>query len=534
MSRAARRAGMEKGCLIVLLHAHLPFVRHPEHEDFLEEYWLYEAITETYVPLLLLLDRLLEDGVEFRLALSLSPTLASMLGDPLLQSRYRRRLAKLLELAEREVGRTRTRGPFHDVARMYRRRFEEVRAAYEERYCGDLVGAFRRIQETGKLEILAGAATHAYLPVLSVNPSAVRAQMRIGIAHYRETFGREPQGFWLPECGYHPGLEIVLRGEGIRYTILETHGITRADPRPRYGVYEPVYGPEGLAFFGRDPDSSKQVWSSVEGYPGDYDYREFYRDVAFDENLEYLAPYIQRDGIRIDSGIKYYRITGRGEPKEVYVPQRAAEKAKIHAADFLLKRKEQVERLAPLMDVPPVITAPYDAELLGHWWFEGLWWLDALIRRLAAGGSPRLITPSEYLQDHPVHQVVEPSPSSWGYKGYHEVWLSGANDWIYPHLHHAAAEMERLATGKPRARGWKLRALRQAARELLLAQASDWAFMIKSGATGTYAAERTRAHLGRHRLLCKAIRRGEIDRRLLEEMELRDNIFPRLDHRSFI
>jgi 1,4-alpha-glucan branching enzyme len=526
---------MEKGFLTIILHAHLPFVRHPEHDDFLEEYWLYEAVTETYVPLLLMMERLLRDGIDFRLTMSLTPTLASMLLDPLLKSRYLKRLDGLIELTEREIERTRAQASFNEVARMYHQRFTEVREAYLSRYGGDLVQAFRAIQGTGKLEILASAATHGYLPLLSVNPSAVRAQVRIGVDYYREIFGRAPRGFWLPECGYYPGLENVLREQGIQYTILETHGVTRADPRPRYGTYAPVYGPGGLAFFARDPDSSRQVWSSIDGYPGDYDYREFYRDVGFDQGLDYVGPYIHRDGIRTDTGIKYYRITGPGDHKEVYVPQRAEKKAEIHAGNFMFNRERQVEYAASTMDLKPIVVAPYDAELMGHWWFEGLQWLDMLIRKISSGQQTiRLITPSEYLEAYAAHQVVAPSTSSWGYKGYHEVWLSGSNAWIYPHLHHAAATMERVASRNRQARGWRLRALRQAGRELLLAQASDWAFMIKADTTKDYAVYRTRTHLLRHRQLCQAIESGVVEPRWLSQVEHLDNIFPRLDHRLFV
>ena len=526
--------GTTKGFLIIVLHAHLPFVRHPEHEDFLEEYWLHEAITETYIPLLLLMERLLEEGVDFRLAMSLTPPLASMLEDPLLQFRYLKRLEGLIGLAGREIERTRGSSAFHSLARMYHARLSEVREAYATRYGRDLVGAFRRIQDTGRLEILASAATHGYLPLLSVNDCAVRAQIQIGVDHHRRLFGEDPRGFWLPECGYHPQVEAELRRQGVRYTILETHGITRADPRPQHGVYAPVYGSSGLAFFGRDPKASRQVWSSVDGYPGDYDYREFYRDVGFDEGLDYLAPHIHRDGIRTDTGIKYYRITGPGNHKEVYVPEWAEKKAELHAQDFMFHRLQQLDHLASSVRPKPVIVAPYDAELLGHWWYEGLRWLEHLIRKIASDECAiRLLTPSEYLEMFPTHQVVSPSISSWGYKGYNEVWLSGSNDWIYPHLHHAAITMERLARSELRARGCELRALNQAARELLLAQASDWAFMIKSGTTHEYAARRTRTHLARHQRICREIENGAIRRGWLSEIERLDNIFPDLDYRSF-
>jgi 1,4-alpha-glucan branching enzyme len=299
------------------------------------------------------------------------------------------------------------------------------------------------------------------------------------------------------------------------------------------GVYAPVYCPSGVAAFGRDPESSKQVWSSVEGYPGDYDYREFYRDIGYDLDLGYIGPHVHRDGIRIDTGFKYYRVTGKGDQKALYGPERAVEKAEMHAEDFVANREAQVSHLGQLMDRKPLIVAPFDAELFGHWWFEGPVWLDYVIRKVASGRRKvRLVTLSEYLEEYPTNEVATPCMSSWGDKGFSEVWLNGSNDWIYPHLHWAARKIE--ACGRQDATGPAKRALDQAVRELLLAQASDWAFMINAGTMVEYASKRTRGHLSRlHRLLADA-ENDKIDEAWLATIESRDNIFPDLDFRTFV
>lgn len=525
---------MEHGYLAIVLHAHLPFVRHPEYADALEEYWLYEAITDTYLPLLFVLDSLVEEEIDFRLTLSITPTLASMLADPFLQSRYLHRLERLIELGEREVKRTRSEPELNALARMYYQRLLEVHEAFVNRYHRNLVLAFKRLQELGLVEIIASAATHGYLPLLSVNTSAVRSQIHLGIEDYERALGGRPKGFWLPECGYYPGVDELLSEHGIHYTILETHGITRAETRPKYGVYAPICCPSGVAAFGRDPESSKQVWSSMDGYPGDYDYREFYRDIAYDLDLDYMKPYIHRDGIRMDTGFKYFRITGQNDHKEVYVPEWAERKAEIHAGNFMFNRGKQVEYLASVMNRKPVIVAPYDAELFGHWWFEGPRWLDYLIRKIHVEQETiRLITLSEYLEEYPINQVVTPCGSSWGYNGFHETWLNGKNDWIYRHLHRGALVMEELAKNHPRAKGLKLRALKQAARELLVAQASDWAFMINTGAMAEYGTRRTKTHLSRLGQLKNQIEGRTIDERWLSLIENQNNIFPRIDYGAF-
>jgi 1,4-alpha-glucan branching enzyme len=516
---------MKHGYLAIVLHAHLPFVRHPEHENALEENWLAEAITESYVPLLLVLDGLVRDRVDFRLTVSLSPPLSSMLRDPLLQSRYRARMERSIALAQDEIGRTAGDPEFRPLARMYHDFFSRVQRAYVDHYGGDLVHAFGALQESGHVEIVAGAATHGYLPLLAVDESAVRTQVRVGVEHYVETFGRRPRGFWLPECAYAPALDAPLRENGIRFTVLETHGITRANPRPRFGAYAPLHTPAGLAVFGRDPDCSRQVWSSIEGYPGDFDYREFYRDIGYDLAS---SPHFRPDGIRVDTGIKYYRITGKGDRKEIYDPERARKKAEEHAAHFLRERLKQAELLAPMMDRAPLVVAPYDAELFGHWWFEGPMWLDFLIRKIAAQDTLRLTTLSGYLERYPANQTAVPASSSWGSKGFNEVWLNGRNDWIYPELHAAAASLENLRRADPAPAGLALRAMNQAARELLLAQASDWAFMIQAGTTAAYATRRTKTHLLRVLRLAGEIQDGYIDEPWLAALEAQDNIFPRI------
>jgi 1,4-alpha-glucan branching enzyme len=526
---------MAKGYLAIVLHAHLPFVRHPEHEEFLEENWLFEAITECYVPILLVLDNLAALGIDYRLTFSLSPTLASMLSDPLLQSRYLRRMENLIELAGNEIRRTASDPELNRLAVMYRDRFIQVRDMFVNRYRRDLVSAFRRLRDIGKLELTASAATHGYLPLLSFGEGAVRAQIRVGIDYYKENCGGVPGGFWLPECGYYPGVDELLTQSGIRFTVVETHGVTRANPRPVYGIYAPVLSPSGLAVFGRDPGSSRQVWSSEEGYPGDSDYREFYRDVGHDLDIDYIRPYIHPDGIRIDTGVKYHRITGKTDRKEVYNPKAARTKTDIHALDFIRGKQMEIDRLAPLMDRKPLIVAPYDAELFGHWWYEGPIWLDRVIRKLALEQeSIRLVTLSEYLDEYPVNQIATPSTSSWGNKGYHETWLNSSNDWIYPELHRAQALMQELARRHAnRSEGLLHRALNQASRELLLAQASDWAFMINAGSMADYATSRVKTHLRGFFDLKKQIDEAKIDEQRLAAIEDKDNIFPALDFRIF-
>ncbi|MDA8100130.1 MAG: DUF1957 domain-containing protein [Nitrospiraceae bacterium] len=522
---------MAQGYLAMVLHTHLPFVRHPEHDQFLEEDWLYEAITETYIPLINVFDGLINDGVEFRITMSLTPTLIAMLTDPLLQHRYVRHINKLIELAEKEVERTRNQPEFRPLAEMYRDMFRNARYVFEEKYGQNLVSAFKKFQDLGKMEIITCGATHGFLPLM-VNRNAVRAQIAVAVDQHTRHLGRPPKGIWLPECGYYEGLDELLKEHGIRFFFTDSHGIYHAAPRPKYGVFAPVFCRSGVAAFGRDVESSKQVWSSKEGYPGDFNYREFYRDVGFDLDYEYIKPYLHPDGVRVNLGIKYFKITGKTNHKDPYIRHWALERAAEHAGNFLFNRERQVEWLAGIIrDRKPVIVAPYDAELYGHWWFEGPDWLNFLFRKIAYDQQTvKLTTPTEYLAEYPRCQVVRPSQSSWGYKGYAEFWLNGSNDWIYRHLHKAADRMTELARSFPNADGVLRRALNQAARELLLAQSSDWAFIMKTGSHVEYAVKRTQDHVLRFTRLYDDIKGNRIDERWLGDIEYADNIFPHIDY----
>ena len=528
---------IRSGYLSIILHAHLPYVRHPEHESFFEENWLFEAITECYIPLISVLDRLQNDKVPYRLTLSLSPPLICMLRDELLQTRYLKYLHQSLELVEKEIIRTRKQPELQKLARLYHRFYKKTLAIYQDQYRCDLLIAFKKHHTAGTLELITCAATHGLLPLLNISEIAVRNQINIGIETFKTHLGFSPSGFWLPECAYYPGVETLLAEAGINYFFVDSHGIMNASQVPRNGVYAPLDCGNGVMAFARDLESSKQVWSSQEGYPGDQDYREYYKDIGFDLDLDYIAPYILDSDIRINTGIKYYRITGKDLPKEIYNPRIAQAKVQQHAQDFIKKRQQQIIALNSTMDRPPIIVAPYDAELFGHWWFEGPQWLECVLRLASNPSNPiQTISCSDYLVKQSGHQIATPSASTWGDQGYFSYWLNETNNWIYPFLHKAEAEMEQLATDFQdiTINSLQERALNQAARSVLLAQASDWPFIMKSGTTTDYAIKRITDHLARFNYLHDAIRKNNIDNRYLTALEIMDNIFPTINFWDYL
>jgi 1,4-alpha-glucan branching enzyme len=526
---------MNPASLALILHAHLPFVRHPEHEYFLEEDWFFEAVTESYIPLLRMMQRLLSDGVRFKLTMSLTPTLCAMLQDQLLRERYVRHLDLLLDLAAREQKRNRTDPQLRALAQFYFEMFRQTRAFFVDEWKSDLLEAFRKIRDTGALEIIASAATHGLLPMLQrQSPQAARAQVLMGRDVYVELFGAEPLGFWLPECAYAPGLELTLQEANVRWFVLDAHGLLFGEPRPLLSIYAPCYTRAGPAAFARDRDSSRQVWSAQGGYPGDPAYREFYRDAGFDLALEHLGPIAH--GARKFSGVKYHRITGQGEEKELYDLRAAQRIAAKHAAHFVQQRREQIREIG-VAGFDPIVVVPFDAELFGHWWFEGPHFLERVIRETANQQEFYLTTPSEYLAAHPTQQISQPATSSWGEHGYFEVWLDESNAWIYPHLCAAARRMSELArrcaTAETNLTNICERVLKQLARELLLAEASDWAFLIKTGTARDYARQRVTVHLARFNRLHNQFVANKVDENSLRDLEWRDNIFPNVNWRYY-
>lgn len=518
--------GSARGYVAIVLHAHLPFVRHPEHRDHLEERWLYEAIAECYLPLLDVFQRLARDGVPFRVTFSISPPLMAMLRDELLQQRFELHMRKVDRLLERELARTADDGYIGPVVRFYADRQQALWECWR-RNRGDITGAFAALENAGLVEVWTSGATHAFLPALLHHPRVIDAQIALAVDSHVRALGRAPRGIWLPECGYTPGVDAVLARHGLAYTALETHAVVDATPRPRFGTAAPVLTPHGVACFGRDVEASQQVWSKQAGYPGDFYYREFYRDVGYDNPEADVKEFVAADGTRQATGLKYYRITGPGlGNKAPYIPAAAQQRAWDHARDFVENRRAQVEWLAQHMDAPPLVLAPYDAELFGHWWFEGPDFLEKVFRIFAE--EPERAAPTtlgEYLERAPTHDVAEPEASSWGAGGYAGVWLDPVSGWMLRHVDHAARELVDLVRRHGHDDGLRGRAVRQAVREVMLLISSDWAFLIKTGTAPHYAQARFEAHLARYRRLVHMLENGPLDAAWLADLEARDNLF---------
>ncbi len=462
------------GLLTIHLHAHLPFIRRRvvygttgiwQPIGFPEE-WYHEAVRETYVPLLMVFERLREEGVDFRISMDISPTLSNMMRCPLLQEEFLKYMEANISIALSEVERTRREAPhYHQTAWMHLNRFREVRDYFLS--CGkDLTVPFKKLQEQGYLEISTCGATHAFLPFFTATPAGIRAQIQTAVEDYKRTFDCNPVGIWLPECAYVPGIEGFVQDAGLRYFFTETHAVLLADAPAAFGTHAPVYiKGSDVAAFARDPETGKQVWSGEEGYPGDPDYLEFH----------------------IKGGpLKYNRITSRGSDyKEPYVREWALEKAARHAQHFMEARNFRFEHIKNWFWKKPLVVAMYDAELFGHHWYEGPDFLYFLFKKLHYNqNQTELITPSAYLKRYPRNQEVFLNPSSWGDKGTFDKWMYGSVSWMYRHSHEAIEEMTAMMEDFRKHRHSDelcARIVKQAIREVLQSMNSDIPFVISNG-----------------------------------------------------
>ncbi|MEL7436337.1 MAG: 1,4-alpha-glucan branching protein domain-containing protein, partial [Chloroflexota bacterium] len=396
--------------------------------------------------------------------------------------------------------------------------------SFHEKFNRDIIGSFRQLQDEGYIEIITSAATHGYLPLLSTD-SAVRAQVEIGIRTYERLFGCKPKGFWLPECAYRPayiddkevirkGIEAIPADYDIKVFFTETHTVTGGQPvgvaagdvigpygniNRRYVIPDNTIHPardtttfevyyvsdstagedanshSGVAVLGRNARTGEQVWSADWGYPGDFDYREFHRKAG-------------------TSGLQYWRVTGDPvdlNDKELYHPEWASFKVEQHAENFSHIVGDLLREYYEQNDGRPgIVMASYDTELFGHWWFEGVEWLGAVLRHLSEYKEIDVLAASDIIEKYPPEKALQLPESSWGAGGRHFTWDNGETHWMWEPIHNAEARMEQLANTHTDTDDASEKVLAQAARELLLMQSSDWSFLVTTNQAKAYAIQR--------------------------------------------
>ena len=525
---------MLKNNLNFIFNAHLPFVRHPEYPKFLEEDWLYEAINESYIPFIRMMYRLRQENIKFRLTFSLSPTLCTMLSDELLKERFTQYLESRIELGEKEIERTANCPDQNILARKYTEDAKQNLDFYVNKCSKNILSAFNELSNEGYIELITTAATHAYLPNFRENHVAVNAQIEAGIINHYRAFDKLPEGFWLPECGYYPGLEKYLVRSNIKWTTVAAQAFFLSEDKVEKGNFAPVKTKDGFYFFARNHFLSNLVWSDTEGYPCDADYREFYRDIGYDLPWDYVQPYVHEPHVRVFTGFKYWAITGQTADKKPYNPEKANEKLNLHAANFIYNVKNQGRLLENRLDTDPVYTISFDAELFGHWWYEGISWLEKVIRLTSFEKNINLVTSSDVIRDNPDVQILTPAYSSWGTGGYSQVWTdSSSNAWMLRNAIKSVERMSEIAERFPLQKSLKQRFLNQAARETFLLMSSDWPFIVHNHTSEEYANKRFCSHVQNLNLVYENMSKNAVNTEWLVKAEKRDNLFQQIDYNIF-
>ena len=522
-----------KNRINLILHAHLPYVRHLEYPRFLEEDWLFESLNESYIPLLSLMDRLDEEGIDFKVTFCFSPTLLTMLTDEALNERFASYMKLHMELGRKEEQRLKGEKDTLRLASMYLKKLEMNWKFYEDNG-NSIIPVLKRLNKNGRIELMTTAATHAYLPLYMEYPTAIEAQVSLGISTFHDVFGYHPDGFWLPECGYYPGLDEVLKKYGIKYCQIPSHSVISSRDKSLGGGYRPVELPSGVNGFVRDWSITSLIWNSTSGYPCDVDYREFYRDIGYDLPLDYIRPYIHEPDVRVFTGFKYFKITGRTGEKALYDPDKARSKVALHVDNYLYHIARKGIMLSSFSIDNPLFNLCYDAELFGHRWYEGIEFLEQLLRKCADSDDVKLTTPSECLRDpHIESERLYINGCSWGRGGFSDTWLDGSNVWIYRHIHQAIERMEELTERFPDQGSLKGRFLNQASREVLLAMSSDWPYIMHDNTSVTYAEKRLRNHLGSFNVVYSSMCKNTVNTEWLIKAEKRNAIFPNIDYNIF-
>jgi 1,4-alpha-glucan branching enzyme len=549
----------------LVLHTHLPMVvnhgRWPHGSD-----WLNEATFECYLPLLEVAHHLVADGISPKWTVNLSPVLTEQLASP----EFQKELAFYYENVRRACAEGRALftkiGPPELVSLCdFWEEFYERMWELHRRIGGDIPGTFGDLQRGRHLEIITCAATHGYLPLLSQDES-IRLQLKTAVETHTRHFGVPPRGIWLPECAYRPryewtpptgrdrgrerrvrpGIEEMLAEHGLEYFVADSHLVAAGEPVFLYREYVPAkreaaeppaipvnearspYQPDRVASRGgtgtavafiRDPKTTLQVWSRDHGYPGEFNYLEFHKK-------------------HHPGGLRFWRITdARGDlgSKAIYNPKVAAEKVALQGNHFVALVKDTLAAAVAQAGGPAVVCSPYDAELFGHWWFEGPAWLEHVARGLARQGVTPM-TLGESLAAVPARTTLALPEGSWGEGGDHRVWLNRETEWTWDRVYSAEAEWaEHLRRGAD-GNAELARVLAQATRELLLLQASDWQFLITTQAARDYAERRVAEHYAEFKRLSEmahTIRGGEPlsveAANTLRRLEREDFVFPDID-----
>ena len=468
--------------LALVLHTHLPWVaghgRWPVGEE-----WLHQAWTASWLRVTRVLEDAAAAGLRDVATLGVTPTVAWQVADPRLAAETAGWLAAAVWRAEEQRHHHRMGAAVTGLAPHWWRHFADLAALHDDVEArGGLLGVWRGLAADGVVELLAGPATHAVLPL--EDPALADAQLATGLAAHRDWTGGDAVGLWPPELAWAPGLGRRVAAHGVRHVLLDGPVVAGDDPVAlRRGVRLGTDGPVGFA---RDRALSERVWADPGGYPGDPWYLDLHATGGY--------------GVH-----RSWRVTDATRPpdaKAPYEPDRAAARVAAHADDLVA-----AVRRALVDDPDGLAVVAVDTELLGQWWHEGPAWLAAVIDRVAAAPDLALTTPARRAATRPPERRVAEPTGTWAPDAGTARWTAGAAGDL------RARVTATVAAARSGLRGGRGPAGARAAvgREVALLSASDWPFMASRGEAAGYAAERVEGHAARVTAVLTAIAAGDAD-----------------------
>lgn len=519
--------------LVLLVVGHQGYIRHINDEkDYgLENDILFSSISQTYLPLVNMLHKLEQDGVNFKISLVLSPTLCELLADPVIQQQYIEWLGRRIELGEKELVRCKNDA---DILRNVKECLEQAKENlndFTEKYSQNLIGEFSEFAKKGFVELVATCGTYAFLPHYGDIPEVLNAQIETGLYSHRHFFGNLPEGFWLPYMGYTSGIEKILHAYGVNYTFIDIHGFFFGKTLPKKGIFSPVRCAEqanSLVYFTQDPDSPEDI-GGENGFAANGIYRDQTKDIGFDLNLSDLDVFLTEEGeARIPTGYRYWSKKSSGD--NVYDSAAAFEQVKKDAKAFIDAKKEKLSKAAELLgeDVSLVCTIP--AKMLGQDWAEGVMWLEQVIRQ---NSEMNLCGGANCLKDRFSLQKFEPFPSSNTGDGFGENLLDGTNNWMIRYTRKMSERMIDISDRFLHDTGLKIRLLNLGAKELMLAQSGEWAKMLHDDFIPEYAEARFEESIKSFMIVYDSLGSNTVSTEWLTKLERKHTLFPWMNYRVF-
>ena len=522
---------MIKKTLLFIFHAHVPYIRHADENESIEAAQLYETLSYGFLPFLRMCDRLKADAVPFKCALVISPLLCEMLKSSFCKERYDAYLNRHIAFAQQELKRA-SGTTQESLVRHYLEFLTLNREDFNIRYKKDILSGINFFAAKGCIELLATSATPCFFPLYQDMPEALAAQIEQGLSCFREDFAAAPAGFWLPSMGYNTGLDRIIKSYGIDYTVLESQSFLFADRSPVNGVFSAAMGESGLLFLGKDSTACADIAHPETGFYLNSNYLDTDHDIGFELDEQTLSSLFDVKKGRRATGFCYHRRAGGG-----YDAAAGAMQAEQDAEQFLVNRDAVLTEAAGLLDTDPdplCSVSVLPLRFLGKTWMEGMWWLEAVFRKLAQRRDIQCALPTEYLKKVRRIQSINPFYASNLPSGYADELINSSNDWMFPRIQKATERMIDLAGRFPADQGLKERMLNMAAKELLLAQSTDWPLMADAQTFAEYAAAQCEDHLAAFTDVYDSLGSGSIGTDRLIKREKEYPIFSEMNYRFFI